>query len=97
MRRAARRDKNETGLVADARRMGFKIFYTSELGDLIAQLCGITELWEVKGPNGKLTDAQCRRKQQGLQARIVRGRDDLFLARAQMMQAATAIQRARMG
>lgn len=96
MRRAARRDSNEPELVAAARKMGMKVFYTSELGDLLVQYCGLTELWECKTATGKLTETQCLRRQQGLQARTVRSVDDVILARAEMTRSASAIQRGRM-
>jgi len=85
MRRAARRDTNEPDIVNAARGIGLKVFRTNELGDLLVQFgeapnC-ITELWEVKTELGKLTEAQCRRKQQGLHARIVRTVDDVLAAK----------------
>ena len=89
MRRAARRDANETELVVAARQIGLKVFYTSELGDLIVQFGSgnnyVTDLWEVKTEVGKLTEAQCRRKQQGLIARVVRTVDDVLAAKKWMM------------
>ena len=81
MRRAGRRDANEPEIVAAAKRAGFRVFYTSELGDLIVQIAGLTELWEVKTATGKLTEAQCRRRQAGLIARTVRTVDDVLGAR----------------
>lgn len=81
MRRAARRDGNEPGIVDTARRIGLKVFYTSELGDLIVQHGDRTELWEVKTETGKLTDAQCRMRQQGLKAWTIRSVDDVLEAR----------------
>ena len=83
-RYAARRDFNEPELVDAARRIGLKVFYTSELGDLLVQYGNITRLWECKTETGKLTDAQCRRKQQGLNAHIVRSVDDVLEQRRQM-------------
>ena len=91
MRRAARRDANEPELVAAARRIGLKVFYTSELGDLLVQYGDITELWEVKTETGKLTDAQCRRKQQGLKAQVIRSQQDVIDGRARMVLYATAM------
>ena len=89
MRRAARRDANETELVVAARQIGLKVFYTSELGDLIVQFGSepnyVQCLVEVKTEVGKLTDAQCRRKQQGLIAKIVRSVDDILLLKKWMM------------
>ena len=96
-RYAKRRDANEPELVAAARKMGMKVFYTNELGDLLVQYAGLTSLWEIKTSTGKLTDAQCRRKQQGLEARIIRNLDDVILARSEMTRDAGAIQRTKMG
>ena len=84
MRRAARRDANEPELVAAARRIGLKVFYTSELGDLIVQYGSLTRLWECKTETGKLTKAQCLRKQQRLNAYIIRTVDDVLEQRRQM-------------
>jgi len=86
MRRAARRDGNEPELVAAARRIGLKVFYTSELGDLLVQFGGITELWEVKTATGKLTKTQLRRRQAGLSARLVRSVDDVLQAKREMFR-----------
>ena len=83
-RYAARRDGNESELVAAARKMGLKVFYTSELGDLIVQLGTLTRLWECKTETGNLTKAQCLRKQQGLNAYIIRTVDDVREQRRQM-------------
>ena len=85
MRRAARRDANEPEIVSAARRVGLKVFHTNELGDLIVQFGKITELWEIKTKTGKLTVAQCRRKQEGLNARIVRTVDDVLNAKREML------------
>lgn len=84
IRRAARRDANEPELVAAARKLGLKVFYTSELGDLIVQHGSITRLWECKTSTGQMTKAQCLRKQQGLNAYIVRTVDDVMEQRRQM-------------
>lgn len=89
VRRAARRDANEPAIVQAARNVGLKVFYTNELGDLVVQFGTqrvITELWEVKTPTGKLTDAQCRLRQAGLKARLVRTVDDVLLAKKDMLQ-----------
>ena len=91
MRRAARRDANEPELVASARRIGLKVFYTSELGDLLVQYGDVTELWEVKTETGKLTDAQCRRKRQGLKSQIIRSKDDVLAGRSRMINRQLAI------
>jgi hypothetical protein len=85
MRRAARRDANEPALVAAARAIGIKVFYTNELGDLIVQLGKVTELWEVKTETGTLTKMQCLLRQQGLKARTVRTVDDVLHARNEML------------
>jgi len=85
MRYAKRRDANEPDIVAAARRCGLKVFYTSELGDLLVQFGNVTELWEVKTEAGKLTSAQCRLRQAGLKARLIRTIDDVLAARSEMM------------
>jgi hypothetical protein len=90
-RYAKRRDANESELVSAARRIGLKVFHTSELGDLLVQFGAITELWEVKGEKGKLTDAQCRMRQQGLTARTVRTVEDVIGAKGEMMSKLKAI------
>jgi len=82
MRRFAnRRDDNEPDIVSAARRIGFKVFYTSELGDLVVQLGDRTELWECKAEKGTLTPAQCRLRQAGLKAHTIRNVDDVLAAR----------------
>jgi hypothetical protein len=86
MRRAARRDTNEPAIVAAARAIGLKVFYTSELGDLLVQFGNVTELWEVKTESGKLTDTQCRMRQAGLKARTVRAIEDVLQAKREMMK-----------
>lgn len=85
MRYAARRDANESDIVAAARRCGLKVFYTSELGDLIVQFGNVTELWEVKTEKGKLTTTQCRMRQAGLKARLVRTVDDVLAAKREIL------------
>ena len=85
MRRAARRDANEPGLVAAARAIGLKVFYISELGDLIVQFGSRTELWEVKTATGKLTQTQLRLRQAGLRARVVRSVEDVLQAKREML------------
>jgi hypothetical protein len=86
MRRyAARRDSNEPALVEAARAIGLKVFYTSELGDLLVQFGSVTELWEVKTETGKLTETQARMRQAGLRARLVRTVDDVLNARREMV------------
>ena len=85
MRRAARRDSNEPGLVELARSIGLKVFYTSELGDLIVQYGDLTELWEVKTASGKLTDAQCRLRQRGLTAYTIRTEQDVLDGRNRLI------------
>ena len=86
MRRFAnRRDANEPALVAAARQIGFKVFYTSELGDLVVQFGDRTELWEVKVPGGKLTPAQCRLRQAGLKAVTIRTVDDVLAAKKRFL------------
>ena len=89
-RYAARRDANEPDIINAARRIGLKVFVTNELGDLIVQFgtppnC-ITSLVEVKTELGKLTPAQCKRKQQGLHAVIVRTVDDILALKKWMMK-----------
>ncbi len=83
---AARRDKNEPEIVEAARKIGLKVFYTNELGDLIVQFGRITELWEVKTKTGKLTETQCLMRQAGLQARMVRTVDDVLAAKVEMLR-----------
>lgn len=84
-RYANRRDANESDLVAAARAIGFKVFYTSELGDLLVQFGGRTELWEVKVPGGKLTPAQCRLRQAGLKAFTIYDMDDVLAAKMRFL------------
>ena len=82
MRRYAnRRDANEPQLVAAARAIGFKVFYTQELGDLVVQFGDRTELWECKTETGKLTPAQCRLRQAGLKAYTIRTVEDVIAAK----------------
>lgn len=85
MRRAARRDANEPALVNAARRIGLKVFYTSELGDLLVQFGNVTELWECKTQTGKLTQTQLRMRQAGLRARTVRSVEDVLQAKQEML------------
>ena len=86
MRRYAnRRDANEPELVNAARAIGFKVFYTSELGDLIVQFGDRTELWECKTETGKLTPAQCRLRQAGLKAVIIHTVDDVLAAKKRFL------------
>jgi len=86
MRRAARRDANEPELVGAARAIGLKVFYISELGDLIVQFGSRTELWEVKTATGKLTETQARMRQAGLRARLVRSVEDVLQAKREMLR-----------
>ena len=86
MRRAARRDTNEPAIVEAARAIGLKVFYTSELGDLIVQFGNRTELWEVKTETGKLTTTQLRMRQAGLKARTVRTIEDVMQAKKEILQ-----------
>ena len=83
---ANRRDANEPELVAAARAIGFKVFYTSELGDLVVQFGDRTELWEVKTATGKLTATQCRLRQAGLKAVTIRTVDDVLAAKARFLR-----------
>lgn len=85
MRYAARRDNNEGPIVEAARRIGLKVFYLKELGDLIVQHGEVTELWEVKQEKGKLTELQCKLRQQGLKAYTIRNVDDVLAARKRMI------------
>lgn len=87
MRRAARRDDNEGDIVAAARRCGLKVFPINDagIGDLIVQWGSVCEVWEVKREDGKLTDAQCKLRQQGLRAHIIRNVDDVLLARKRII------------
>lgn len=92
---AKRRNANESDLVGAARRMGLKVFYTNELGDLVIQWGEIAELVEVKTEEGKLTATQCRLRQAGLKARIVRNVNDMLNLKRDMLdkQKAISIQR----
>ena len=89
MRRAARRDANEPELVAAARRIGLKVWPVGELGDWLVQFGSgdalQTVLVEIKTAKGKLSEAQCRRKQAGLNATIVRTVDDVFELKYRLM------------
>lgn len=86
MRRYAnRRDANEPELVEAARAIGFKVFYTQELGDLVVQFGDRTELWECKVEGGKLTPAQCRLRQAGLKAVTIRTVDDVLAAKKRFL------------
>lgn len=69
-----------------ARAIGFKVFYTSELGDLLVQFGDRTELWEVKTPEGKLTAAQCRLRQAGLKAWTLRTVEDVIDAKVRFLK-----------
>ena len=96
MGRAARRDGNEGELLEAAKRIGLRVFRTSELGDAIVQYGGLTELWEIKnGPQAKLTPAQCRMRQAGLTARLVRTVEDVMEAKRVMMANLGAINQVR--
>lgn len=95
MRRAARRDANESDIVAAARQCGLKVFYTNELGDLVVQYGEITEIWECKTDGGKLTPTQCRMRQAGLKARTVRSVDDVLAAKRTILENLKAITDAR--
>ena len=86
MRRYAnRRDANEPALVEAARAIGFKVFYTSELGDLVVQFGERTELWECKTATGKLTAGQCRLRAAGLKAVTMRTVDDVLEAKKRFL------------
>jgi hypothetical protein len=91
---AARRDTNEPELVEAARQIGLKVFYLREVGDLLVQFGPLTELWEVKTEAGKLTDAQCRMRQAGLKARLVKTVDDVLRAKKEMTGAILAMVKA---
>lgn len=87
MRRYAnRRDAVEHELIEAARRIGFKVFYTNELGDALVQFGDRTELWEFKSKGGKLTPAQCRLRQAGLKARIIRTVDEVLEAKRRFLK-----------
>lgn len=86
MRYAQRRDSNEPTIVDAARKIGLKVFYTNELGDLVVQFGGHTELWEVKTEKGTLTQTQCRMRQAGLKSVIIRSVDDVLASRARFMR-----------
>ena len=84
-RYANRRDANEPALVNAARAIGFKVFYTQELGDLVVQFGDRTELWECKVEGGKLTPAQCKLRQAGLKAWTIRAVEDVVAAKARFL------------
>lgn len=87
MRYAWRRDGNEGEIASAARRIGLKLFRTNELGDWVVQFGDRTEIWEVKnGEAAKLTDAQCRLRQAGLKAWIIRTVDDVLEARKRFIR-----------
>lgn len=87
MRRYAnRRDANEPELVEVARAIGFKVFYISELGDLLVQFGDRCELWEVKTPSGKLTVTQCKLRQAGLKAWTIRTVDEVITAKQRFLK-----------
>ena len=87
MRRYAnRRDAVEHELVATARSVGFKVFYTNELGDALAQFGDRTELWEFKSKGGTLTPAQCRLRQAGLKAVTMRTVEDVLAAKRRFLK-----------
>ena len=83
-RYAKRRDANEPELVAAARRIGLKVWITSELGDWLVQYGKLQRLVEVKTEDGKLSESQAKRKQQGLNAYVVRTVDDVLELHRQM-------------
>lgn len=87
-RYAKRRDANEGPIVAAARAIGLKVFYTSDLGDLIVQHGDRTELWEVKNRDGKnrLTDAQVRLRAAGLKAHTIYEVNDVLDARKRFIR-----------
>lgn len=85
-RYAMKRDQNEPTIVDAARRIGLKVFYTNELGDLLVQFGDRTEIWECKGEKGVLTSAQCRLRQAGLKAWIIRSVDDVLAAKARFLR-----------
>ena len=86
MRRwANRRDAVEHELVTAARKIGFKVFYTNELGDALAQFGDRTELWEFKSKGGTLTPAQCRLRQAGLKAWTIRTIEDVIAAKQRFL------------
>ena len=90
---AKRRDANEPLLVDAARRIGLKVFYTSELGDLVVQYGKQTRLCEVKTEDGTYTVAQLKRKQAGLVTHELRTIDDVVELRRQMADELTRLAR----
>lgn len=88
MRYAQRRDSNEPDIVSAAKRIGLKVFYTSELGDLVVQFGDRTELWEVKTEVGKLTTNQLKMRQAGLKAWTIRTVDDVLAAKQRFLRPA---------
>lgn len=85
-RYAKRRDANDPALVEAARKIGLKVWITSDLGDWLVQYGKLQRLVEVKTEDGKLSEAQARRKQQGLNAFIVRTVDDVLELHRQMRE-----------
>ena len=83
---AARRDANDSDLVKAARDIGLKVWVTSELADWVVQYGRVQKLVEVKTQDGKMSEAQARRKQQGLNAHVVRTVDDVLELHRQMRQ-----------
>lgn len=82
IRRAAKRDRNESQIVAAFRRLGWSVEHLSGKGtpDLLVGRAGRLLLVEVKGPKGKLTGDQetWHKGWQGPPPCIVRSVDDVL-------------------
>lgn len=83
-RRAARRDQNESQIVAALSAAGATVVQLSAAGcpDLLCGFRGLTYLLEVKAANGKLTPDQLEwhRNWQGYPVKVVRSVEDALAA-----------------
>ena len=96
--RAKRVDSNLTEIVTAARKLGLRVNVTNDtLTDLTVQLGGgVTELWEVKGKNGRLTPRQKKLRGDGWCIRLITSVDDVFQAKLTMSCDLAAITTARL-
>lgn len=99
MIRRHRTDGNAAEIYREARRLGFRLnVVNNALCDTVAQLCGLTELWEVKnGRAASYTALQKKMREAGWVIRTIRSIDDLLQARAEMTRAGAAVQKSRLG
>ena len=95
--RAKRVDSNLTEIVTAARKLGLRVNVTNDtLTDLTVQLGGgVTELWEVKGKNGRLTPRQKKLRGDGWCIRLIVSVDDVIAAAKTMRSDLEAIRKAR--